>query len=96
MREIDLGDLSPVERTYMDSCRPMAADMIAFLDAQRVTIGPPVTGRGAGWLIAWDGAAHVFTAWGADQKPKVERRCATMDEALRAAHAYEHMLPTPQ
>lgn len=88
------GSLSPSERSYMDACRPMAADLIAFLDAQRVTIGTnPARSPGGGWLISWDGAAHVFTAWGADQKPRVERRCSTIDEALRAAHAYIHMLP---
>lgn len=87
------GHLSSIERTYMESCRPMAADLIAFMDCQRVTIAPPVLGGSGSWLIAWDGEAHTFTAWGADMKTKVERKCATLDEALRAAHAYVHMLP---
>lgn len=81
------------ERTYMDSCRPMSADLIAFLDCQRVTIGPPVAANSPVWLISWDGSAHTFKAWGADQKLKVERKCASMHEALEAAHAYTHLLP---
>lgn len=92
-----MGVLSRDERRMV----PQAADLIAFLDAQKVTIGPPIRPDGSGWLITFDADAHVVTAWGPtlggvlarSNVTKLDRRCATLTEALEMIRAYEHLLP---
>jgi hypothetical protein len=98
----DLGILSRDEQTLRP--RVTASDLIAFCDSQRVTIGPPIRDDGSGWLIAFDrgsvldSVADAFEvkAWGPTvdgQKPRLDKRCSTLTEALLAIHAYELMLP---
>jgi ferric-dicitrate binding protein FerR (iron transport regulator) len=76
----------------LDRHQVTASDLIAFCDAQRVTVGPPIRPDGSGWIIAFDADAHVVTAWD-KSGVKLERRCATLTEALEVIRRYEHGLP---
>lgn len=88
-----LGTLSRDEQTI--ASRVTSADLLAFLDSQRVTIGPPLRPDGSGWLITFDADAHVVTAWGRapDLQMKLDRRCSTLTEALTLICNYEHLVP---
>lgn len=88
-----LGILSREEQDL--ACRVTSADLLAFLDSQRVTIGPPLRPDGSGWLITFDADAHVVTAWGPAPalQTRLDRRCSTMTEAVDLVRRYEHMLP---
>lgn len=89
-----LGFLSQEEQTM--SRRASAADLIAFMDSQRVTIGPPLRPDGSGWLIAFDSSRGAFlvSAWVAGPVMKLDsEQCSTLDEALQHIRRYEHLLP---
>lgn len=87
-----LGILSRDEQAI--ASRVTSADLLAFLDSQRVTIGPPIRPDGSGWLITFDADAHVVTAWGPapDLQTKLDRRCSTLTEALTLICNYEHLV----
>lgn len=88
-----LGTLSRDEQNI--ASRVTSADLLAFLDSQRVTIGPPIRPDGSGWLVVFDTDAHVVTAWGPrpHQVTKLDRRCSTLTEALTLICNYEHLVP---
>jgi hypothetical protein len=91
----EVGILSHEEKMMLTP-RVYAADLISFLDSQRVTIGPPIRPDGSGWLICFDADAFTVSAWGptADgQRERLNRRCSTLTEAIDVVRRYEMMLP---